>query len=154
KLPGCHLVDDGSQAEDVATRVDVAASYLLRTHVRSRSDHAPGRSSWLNAPVVVQSGFIAAGHLRHAEVEHLQVPARRQHEVGWLDITMRDALCVGNIQRVGDLYGDVDDFRWRDRRRPDSCGNSLSFDVLDDDEVGAVTLAHIMDCCDVRMIQR
>ena len=34
KLPGCHLVDDDSQAEHVTARIHVAAHDLFGAHVR------------------------------------------------------------------------------------------------------------------------
>jgi hypothetical protein len=147
------LVDDDSQAEYVAARVDVAAGDLFGTHVGARPDDTADRSQWLNVPVAIRAGLVATRHLRYAEVEHFHVTAVRQHQVGWLDVAMRDARCVRHIQCVSGLHCDVNDFRGCQWAADSRC-DRLSFDVLHDDEVDPIALADVVDGGDVRMIQR
>src|SRR5215471_12308903 len=56
-----------------------------------------------------------------------------QYQVGCFDVTVGYALCMGNIQRVGNLHGDVDDLRRREWPLTDSCGDGLPFDVFHGD---------------------
>ena len=153
KLPRCHLVDDDSQAEHVTARINVAAHDLFGAHVRRRPDDAADGSHRLNGPIAIQTALVVAGHFRHAEIEHLHVTAVRQHQVGWLDVTVRDALRVREIQRVRGLHGDIDNLG-RCHSTADPRQKGLSFDVLHDDEGDAIALADVVDGGHIRMVQR
>ena len=82
------------------------------------------------------------------------MPARCHHQIGWFDVPVCDALCMGHIQRVGSLHGNVDDVRRRERPPRDSGRDGLPLDVFHDDEVKTVALTNVMNSGDIRMIQR
>jgi hypothetical protein len=153
KLPRCHLVDDDSQAEHVAARINVAARDLFGAHVRRRPDDAADGGNRLNGPLAIQIALVAAGHFRHAEIEHLHDTAARQHQVGGFDISVRDALRVREIQRVRGLHGDIDNLG-RCHSTADPRQKRLSVDVLHDDEGDAIALADVVNGGHVRMVQR
>ena len=46
--------------------------------------------------------------LGDAEVEHFHAAVRADHDVGRLQITMRDALAVGGAERTGQRHGDLE----------------------------------------------
>ena len=59
-------------------------------------------------------------HLGQPEIQHGDVAARRDHDVGRLDVAVHDAFGMRRIERVGHLNGDVDGFVERQRRAGDS----------------------------------
>jgi len=132
-----------TQAEEVAARVHLAAHNLLWAHVRGRPNHAPNRSLSIRTPLAREGRFFLLRHLRDAEIEHFYLPARRQHQVGGLDVTMRDAFRMSGVQRVSDLRGYVDhigDGQWLSR---DLGSERVAFDMLDqrENQVELVTRA-------------
>ena len=153
KLPRGHLVDDDSQAEHVTARINVAARDLFGAHVWRRPDDAADGCHRLNRPIATQAALVGAGHFRHAEIEHLHGTAVRQHQVGWLDVTVRDALRVREIQRVRGLHGDIENLG-RGQSTADPRQKGLSFDVLHGDEGNAIALADVVDGGHIRMVQR
>jgi hypothetical protein len=44
-----------------------------------------------------------------AEIEDFGMVTLGDEEIGWLDITMNDAVRVGCIKSVGDLYADIEE---------------------------------------------
>ena len=126
---------------------------LLRAHVRSRSDHASNCSPRFNAPVTVANRLIAAGHLRHAEVEHLHVTAVVSIRLAGLmsRCVMPFACARSNASAACTAISTTSDGV---KRRPHSRREGLPFDVLHDDEADAVALTDVVDGCDIRMIQR
>ena len=71
-----HLRQRGRGAEHVRASVLRSLAPLLRSHVRRRADGFPGPGT---------------EHVRDAEVEHLDLPARAQEDVGGLEIAVDDA---------------------------------------------------------------
>ena len=83
--------------------------HLLRTHVRQCAHHYSLRRTASGADVASHRLTFGSGDLRQSEVQHLHLAPRRQHDVGRLDVTVRDPFAVGFIQCVGDLNADVHD---------------------------------------------
>ena len=51
-------------------------------------------------------GFCVVEQFGQAEVEHLHLSRRRDHDITRLDISMNDASTVSGGERVGDLHAD------------------------------------------------
>ncbi len=88
---------------------------------------------------------------RQAEVKHLHATARRYHDVGKLDVTMRNAFGVRFVKRVCDLNRNVETFIDRQRATANFSIQPRAFDLFHRDEVSAVGLADFVDVRDVRM---
>jgi len=107
-----HLVKHRPEGEDVAPRVYVRATRsLLGRHVRRRADDAPlcrrrgccrGASGF--------EGIRGRGReeLGNPKIEKLHVPARRDHHVLRLQVSVDNALLVCGAQTLGDLLCDTD----------------------------------------------
>ncbi len=93
------------------------------------------------------------GDLRESEIQHLQLPARRDDDVLRFDVTMHDAGGVGRLQRLRRLYADVRHFVGRQRVRSDPLGQTLAVDILHDDEDALVFFADLVDGADVGMVE-
>jgi hypothetical protein len=88
RLPGEHLVQDDAERVDVGAGVDGSALGLLRGEVRDRSQD--GRRSG--------KGVGARGP-SDAEVHHLHVARRREHDVPGLDVPVDESVVVCELQR-------------------------------------------------------
>ena len=77
----------------------------------------------------------------------------RQHDVGGLEIAMRDALAVRLVERVGDLDRDLQ--RLVERQRPflEARGQRLALEMRHDEVVRAIDAADVVDAADVGMVQ-
>ena len=99
--------------------------------------------------------------LSQPEVEHLHDAARRQLDVGRLQIPMNDPLLVRRLERFGDLFGDRERFLERHRSIRDAFRERGSVDELHD-ESGRVALGgsrwievlYAVDLGDVPMVER
>ena len=118
RLPTCcpetasarrHLVEHDAEREQIGARVQLLAARLLRRHVGDRAERraragqdssATPRSAAASTP---PTGVRPRRQLRQAEIEHLRVAARRDEDVGRLDVAVDDALRVRGVQRVGNL---------------------------------------------------
>ena len=96
--------------------------------------------------------LVRVDHARQPEVEHLRA-ARRDHDVGALQIAVHDAAFVSMGERVGDL-GSVT-LRTRDRQRPvaDHVGERAPLDELHHDVQLPVGAAHVVDVAHVRVAE-
>lgn len=82
---------------------------------------------------------------RDAEVEDLHDAARRQHDVGRLEIAVQHAVRVGDGERVGDLHGDGDRLPFAQRSLGEAGRQGLAFDELEDDGHAAVVFDDVVD---------
>ena len=112
------------------------------------------------APGLVRlDGTLLCGRFRHrreAEVEQLGVAARRDEDVGRLDVAMHDAGVVRGVERVGDLHAEVDDGAGRQRPRPEHVEQRHPAEQLHHQIrpiAGLGRLADVVDGADVRMVQ-
>jgi hypothetical protein len=99
--PGQELVQKHAEGIDVATRIDVelVELRLLGAHVFERADDGPK----LREQCLLRE--LGTGCLDNAEVDHLGHRLRivdANHDVGWFDITVDDALVVGVLDRLTD----------------------------------------------------
>ena len=98
-----HLVQHHAERKQIRTRVQRLAAHLLRRHVRDRPHRAAGVCQQ-RIGGRVGFGDLASGErqrrLCQPEIQNLR-PARREKNVGGLDVAMDDALAVRGIEGVG-----------------------------------------------------
>ena len=127
-----QLVEHHPEREDVRPPINQLAPRLLRRHVGHRTRHGSplcqlGRRGCL--PVR------DAGHPPgEPKINHLHVPARRQYDVGRLEVAMDDARRVRRLERVGNLPGHGQRFTERDGSCREPRGERLPPRVLHGDE--------------------
>ena len=109
RLPDDHFVQEHAEREDVRPGVGLAAFQLLRRHVLQRADHGARRRQIRSRrqgrqPTERRSPppALPAPNLGQPEVEQLR-SARRQHDVGRLQVAVHHAPAVRLVQRVGNL---------------------------------------------------
>ena len=95
----------------------------------------------------------SVGQLRQAEVEHLDVIAVGDEQVGRLDVAVDDAAAVRGVERLGDLDREVEHPRGRQRSFFDQLLDGPPFEQLHHDERLPVVLAELVDRADVRVLQ-
>ena len=124
---------------------------LLRSHVLRRAHHRAFRGQHGGESLLGGPGLWH--RLRQPEVEHLHaIP--RQHDVLRLDVAMGDSGAMRAVERVGDLGGELERLIERERALLDAGGQRLALQVLHHHVAGAILIADVVECADVRMIQR
>jgi hypothetical protein len=146
-------VDDRSKSVDVRAPVDRFTFELFRRHVVHRSNKHPGTGclayGWnRRCPAAVGCPI----QFRDTKVEQLG-SRLGQHDVGGLQIAVRDALPVCGVQRIRHMRGDVERLCERQRSFRQPRGKRFAFEVFDDDVVGVTLAADVVENGDVRMIQ-
>ena len=101
------------------------------------------------------AGQVGAGQLGDAEVDDLGLAARRDHDVGRLDVAVDDAGVVGSGEPACDLRAEGDDALDRQRPALDVLLERLALVAGHDDEHPAVDgLVDVVDGADVRVVER
>ena len=90
----------------------------------------------------------------YTEVGHLHLAVAGDENVAGLDITVDEAVAVGEPEGGGDIGRYVGGPVGMERAvGADDLGQAPTLDVLHDDEVGALLLAPVVDADDVRVVQ-
>ena len=91
---------------------------------------------------------------RQAEVHHLRMAVRGEHDVRGLQVAVDDVLLVGLVQRFGRFQRDLQGVELAEGPSRQSLPERLPFDVLHDDAAGVAEVEQFMDAADVGMVQR
>src|SRR6185369_13058582 len=153
-----HFIEYDPKRKQVRARTQRLAQRLLGRHVR---DGSQGRAWTIGAPhrlrlpegLATDTGFVAHGELRQTEIQNLGVAALGDENICRLDIPMNDAVRMGGIERVGDLYSQVkQQWQWQW-----VVGNALSqsraIQILHRDKALVLRLADFVNHADVGMIE-
>src|SRR5262249_43510496 len=110
-LAGDQFVKDHSQAEQIATPVQLLTANLLRRHIVRRSQEDPGlrfeHGSHRRVAGVIVPKFVFR-QLSEPEVEHLGITVRAQYVVFRLDVAMNYARRMCSIERARNLNCDFE----------------------------------------------
>ena len=145
------FVQQAPEAEHIGPRVERFTAHLLRRHVGHGAGDDAGLGENGRGPGLAVSG---QRQLRQAEVEHLHLRARRQHDVVWLDVAVDDPLPVRFRKRGRDLADDGERGLEVERLALQPGGQRLALDVLHGDEAVPVRIADVIYGADVGMVER
>ena len=108
--PRGHLVEDRAERELVGAEVHRPSRRLLGRHVADRAEDGAGlRARDRRRDVGGAAGALRLHELGEAEVEDLEVPVARDHEVVGLQVAVDDAVGVGAGEAARRLHGQVED---------------------------------------------
>ena len=143
--PQEHLVEHDAQRIKVAPRVNWPALSLLGREVGGRTHDGTGLGE------VVASSDKGRGD---AEVSHLDLAVRRYQHVPRLDVTVNQAVAVGESQGGRDVGRDVGrPIRMDATLGAEHLGQTPALHVLHHDEVGALLLTPVVHADDVGMVE-
>src|SRR5262249_10829003 len=83
-----------------------------------------------------------------------RLTARGNENIGWLDVSMDDAFAVSCIERIGDVNGDSEEGFEIEGAASDGVLESFAFQAFHGDVGAAIFFADVIDCADIRMIER
>src|SRR5271169_2642070 len=162
-----HFVENASEAEEIAARVGLRALQNFRRHVLKRSHNRTllrerrrhrgegcqihGRRRRSERP----DSFRGNRHFRLCQSEVHQLRARLgQHDVRRLQVAMDDALLMRLLQRLRDFRSDLQNLIKGQRTFRQALSQSLAFEILHHQEVGAILRADVVKRADIGMLQR
>ena len=157
---GDHFIEHRAKREDIRSGIRGFSLGLFGRHVGGGAEDRAFLG--LQTPVCGRGSrrhpFVdrlaaGVGELRQSEVEHLEWTFIADHDVGRLEVPVKNAGGVCGCQRVRDLNGVAE----RGADTQPAAANQMSErgarDVLHRDEVDAVGLPDLINRDDVRMIQ-
>ena len=146
-----HLVEHRAQRELVRPEVHRMPGGLLGRHVghRPHGDPGPCRSRNGFSGRRLSAVFERMGQLGQPEVQDLDDPVRRHHDVLGLQVPMDDAGGVSTGEPFGDLRGDREDLAKGERCAGRELPERLSFDELHRDERRRIDPGDLEDRDDV-----
>ena len=136
-----HLVEHRPEAEDVASRIDLAAAGLLGRHVRGRARDRAGRTEAFGRHDrlrLLVRRRLGGRQLCQPEVEDLHRAVAAHHHVGRLQVAMDDAPGMRGGQRVCHRNGDAQYLAEPHPLSRDQRVEALATHVLHDEEVDAI----------------
>src|SRR5207245_4613352 len=89
-----------------------------------------------------------------AKVEHFDLAARGDKNIGWLDIPMDDPFAVGRLQRACDLSSQPEHLLYRQGLAIHVLFERLTFEQLHDEELLPLVFSHVVNRADVRIVER
>src|ERR1700694_4899999 len=103
-LSGDHLVQHGTQGEQIAARVELFTSRLLRRHVCDGADGCSRASEQMLRGVAnriaAESFLLVLQQLGQSEIENLYDAAIGDENISGLDVGVADSFFVRRVQRV------------------------------------------------------
>ncbi len=147
-----HLVEHGAERELVRTEVELLAAGLLRRHVADRAEHGADLRR-LGGREVRGFLLLRLQELGEAEVEDLDRPVLRDHDVFGLQVPVNDPGLVRLGEAVGHLVGEVEQALGRQRPGMEHLAQRLAVDELHRDVDRGLVGADVVDRDDVRVVQ-
>ncbi len=154
---GQHLVHHDAEREDVGSRVDPRAPRLLGRHVGDRAEDVPLARQVRDAALGRRAREVRVRvrrlHPGEAEVEHLDAPLARHHDVPGLQIPVDDPALVRRRQRVRERDRDLEEAGERQSVGRNQRVETVALDELHREKPPAVRLLDREDRDDARMVQ-
>src|SRR4029077_16019118 len=111
-------------------------------------------SSSFEVPDSLRRGARFRPQFGQAEVQNLRVPARRKKDIGRLDVSVDDALPMGNIESFRHFAPNSQQLFEFQRAACDGVFQRLSFQKFHDDEALAFVLVNLINGAGVWVVQR
>jgi len=97
--------------------------------------------------------FLRSRDFCQSKIENFRVPAFGNEEICRLDVAVNDALRMGSIQRIGDLYADVEKLLRLKRPAAQSVFESGPLKKFHGDEATPLAIPDFVDGADIGMVQ-
>jgi hypothetical protein len=117
-LASSHFVQEEAEGEDVRAGIEIVAADLLRGHVGgSAADDTDERDGILRAfgagrrgVVWIERENVGDDEFGEAEIEDFGLAAFRDENVGGFDVAVNDAAEVSDLEGVGNLDAEAENF--------------------------------------------